>query len=177
MSRALVVFESMFGNTEAVARAVASGLGEHLPVDVVEVGSAPVRPDGDVTLLVVGAPTHAFGLSRTDTRHEAADRRGWTLPVSSGIGVREWLELVHLRPGQLAATFATRTAMRWVPGSAAGAIHRRLRRAGLDLVVPARSFHVVGIEGPLVPGELDRARAWGDQLGASLTVRAEGAPS
>jgi hypothetical protein len=85
------------------------------------------------------------------------------------------LELVHLRPGQLAATFATRTAMRWVPGSAAGAIHRRLRRAGLDLVAPARSFHVVGIEGPLVAGELDRARAWGDRLGASLTIRAKGA--
>ena len=89
MPRALVVFESMFGNTAAVARALAAGLSETLPVDVVEVGSAPIEPDDDVVLLVVGGPTHAFGLSRTDTRHEAAARRDGVLPVSSGIGIRE----------------------------------------------------------------------------------------
>ena len=175
MSRALVVFESMFGNTEEIARAVAAGLGRHVSTDVVEVGSAPIEPDDDVALLVVGGPTHAFGMSRTDTRHEAVARRDGALPVSSGIGVREWLEAARLRPGLRTAAFATRTAMRWVPGSAAGAIQRQLRGHGLDLVTPPRSFHVTGIEGPLVAGELDRARAWGDRLGVRLGVPARDA--
>ena len=172
MPRALVVFESMFGNTEAVARAVAAGLSETVPVDVVEVGSAPIEPDDDVVLLVVGGPTHAFGLSRTDTRHEAAARRDGVLPVSSGIGIREWLEAARLRPGLATAAFATRTAIRWVPGTAARAIGRRLRRRGLDVVVSPRSFHVTGIEGPLVEGELVRARDWGARVGETVGVAA-----
>lgn len=177
MPRALVVFESMFGNTEAIARAVAAGVGDHLPVEVVEVGSAPVEPDGGVVLLVVGGPTHAFGMSRTETRHEAVDRREGALPISSGIGVREWLDAVRLRPGLRAAAFATRTSLRWVPGSAARAIHRRLLHRGLDLVTPPHSFPVTGTEGPLAEGALDEARAWGDRLGAAVGVPAEGASS
>lgn len=177
MSRALVVFESMFGNTEEIARAVAAGVATHLRAEVVEVGTAPVEPGGDVALLVLGGPTHAFGMSRTGTRHDAVDRREGALPVSSGIGVREWLDAARLRPGLRAAAFTTRTPQRWVPGSAARAIHRRLRRRGLDLVSGPRSFHVVGIEGPLAEGELDEARAWGERLGAAVGVATQGASS
>lgn len=64
MSLALVVFESMFGNTAEVARAVARGLDDHAPTEVVEVGAASARLAEDVDLVVVGGPTHAFGLSR-----------------------------------------------------------------------------------------------------------------
>src|SRR5690606_22642564 len=65
--RALVVYESMFGNTQAVARAVAEGMSPRLATEVVEVGTAPATVDQDVSVLVVGAPTHGMTLSRPDT--------------------------------------------------------------------------------------------------------------
>lgn len=51
--RVLVVYESLWGNTEQVARAVAAGLDDAITVDVVEVGTAPALPADDVDLLVV----------------------------------------------------------------------------------------------------------------------------
>ena len=66
--RALVVYESMFGNTEAVARAVADGLAEMHDVDLREVSQAPIAVIARVDLIVVGGPTHAFSLSRPATR-------------------------------------------------------------------------------------------------------------
>jgi flavodoxin len=52
--KALVVYESMFGNTEQIARAVAAGLGESVDVQQVEVTDAPTEPDPDVVLIVAG---------------------------------------------------------------------------------------------------------------------------
>ena len=62
---ALVVYESMFGSTRAVAQAVADGITSIMPVEVVEVASAPDPSTLAVDVLVVGAPTHAFGLQNS----------------------------------------------------------------------------------------------------------------
>ena len=64
--RARVVYESMFGNTQAIAQAVADGLAESMSVDLEEIGSAATDVAADVGLLVVGGPTHAFGMSRSE---------------------------------------------------------------------------------------------------------------
>jgi flavodoxin len=69
--RALIVVESWFGNTRAIAGAVAEGLGGFMTVDVTEIGDAPARVAPDVDLVVVGGPTHAFGMSRPSTRRPA----------------------------------------------------------------------------------------------------------
>jgi hypothetical protein len=74
--RAVVVFESMFGNTKAIAEAVADALSTVLPVELVEVGTASEVVPRDVALLVVGGPTHAFGMSRPDTRRTAVRQAG-----------------------------------------------------------------------------------------------------
>ena len=71
--RALVVYESMFGNTEAIAHAIAEGLSLQLAVELVEVSAAPTTLR-DVDLLVAGGPTHAFGLSRRSTRESAREQ-------------------------------------------------------------------------------------------------------
>jgi hypothetical protein len=95
------------------------GLGAHLPVDVVEVGAAPTVVGDDVALLVVGGPTHAFGMSRQGTRQDAGKQAEHGL-VSAGIGLREWLAAVHESAGSVAATaFDTRIERPWLPGSAA----------------------------------------------------------
>lgn len=162
MARSLVVYESMFGNTRAVAEAI----GEALAAEVVEVSDAPdVLPD-DVEVLVVGAPTHAFSLSRPATRKSAADQATGAL-VSTGRGVREWLDtLAPIGHHVTAHAFDTKVKAGWLPGSAAKAIAKRLR--ALHCTVPGRptSFHVGGTLGPLVVGEPARAAEWARSLPA-----------
>lgn len=120
MTRALVVYESMYGNTQRVAQAIADGLSMHLRVGISEVATAPARLPPDVGLLVVGGPTHAFGMTRPNTRADAAKRVEFPV-VSQGQGQREWLEHVLVDPLSLvAATFDTKVGRpRFFWGSAA----------------------------------------------------------
>jgi hypothetical protein len=157
----------MFGNTEVVAKAVAEGLSPHMSVKITEVGVAPTVID-DVRLLVVGGPTHALGLSRPGSRQDAAKQAGHAV-ISAGTGLREWLAAVRAGPATTtaAAAFDTRVRVHGLPGSAARAAVRRLRRRGFRVVAPAESFYVAGTPGPLLPDEADRARRWGDALGTA----------
>ena len=165
MMRALVVYESMFGNTQAIAEAIAEGLSERIPVEALEVSVAPTRIDDDVALLIVGGPTHAFGLSRPRTRQDAARQATQGL-VSRGLGLREWLTSLEGPAGVAAATFDTRIAKPRLPGSAARAAEKQLRRRGFRLITPAESFYVEGTLGPLGAGERERSRRWGETLGS-----------
>ena len=168
--RGLVVFESMFGNTEAIALAVAEGLSTCLDVELVEVNSAPTDLGGEVVLLVAGAPTHALGLSRASTRADATRQGASVQPTD--IGLREWLAGLTGVRGTSAATFDTRVDRPRVPGSAARAAARRLRRAGFSIIEPAASFSVDGTVGPLVDGEVERARRWATALGEKVVAAA-----
>lgn len=163
--RAMVVYESMFGCTRSVAEAVAAGVERIMEVRLVEVGKAP--PDlAGVDLLVVGAPTHAFGLSRPDSREQAAGRTLDPL-VSPGEGVREWLAHADLGGIAAAASFSTVMGRPWMLRhlpSAGGAITRRMRRSGLEVLVAQEEFLVDGVTGPVGDGELDRATAWGEHV-------------
>ena len=171
---ALVVYESMFGNTRGVARAIATGLAGSMDVTSVEVSEAPAAIGEGIDLLVVGGPTHAFGLSRPTTRDSAAQRRAKPL-VSIGEGLREWIGDLE-RPDRSidAAAFDTKVSHPPLPGSAAHAALRRLRRLGFIEVGPATTFYVAGTEGPLVDGELARAREWGRVVGEVAGARLAG---
>jgi flavodoxin len=167
MGAALIVYESILGNTEEIARAVAEGLGRSHTVTVSEVGRAPDVIPEDVDLLVVGGPTHAFGLSRPESRREAATETTGPVPTS-GRGLREWLEA--LTPSGTPtpfATFDTRISQHF-PGSAAKKAHKRLRAKGFRSLEEPQSFIVHGKAGPLAEGEPDRARDWGEALGRRL---------
>ena len=164
----LVVVESFWGNTRAVADAVARGLGD--AVTVLEVAEAPATLPADVGLLVVGGPTHAFSMSRPGTR-EDAEKRG--APDHPTRGIREWLEEIAPTKDLEVATFDTRvTKVRKLPGSAARAAAKEVRHRHLGRLLASESFYVDGIEGPLLAGELDRAEAWGARL--TGLVRGEG---
>ena len=162
--KALIIYESLFGNTKAVAEAVADGLRDTFEVELAEPGSMPPAADRD--LLVIGAPTHAFGLSRPSTRQDAA-KRGEIRPGAADVGIREYLDVSPLLPNLPAAAFDTRVNKPRLPGSAARKAHRRLRRLGCRLVSSPTSFWVTGTEGPLLEGELERAREWGVRLAAA----------
>jgi Flavodoxin len=168
--RALVVYESMFGNTKAIAEAVAAGVSSQMTVDVVEVGHASPVVDQDVDLLVVGGPTHAFGMSRPRTRSSAAEQVSTGL-VSTGAGLREWLEKLECSPTTGTAAFDTRVDKPRLPGTASHAAEKRLRRRGCTIAARGTSFLVDGMTGPLLPGEEDRARRWGESVAATVVAQ------
>lgn len=173
--RAVVVYESMFGNSRLIAEAVALGIGTRVPVSVIHVADAPSTFGPDLALLVAGGPTHAMGMSRPSTRDDA-HRRFPAEALRATDGLREWLDTLH-RDTQhrdaspAVAVFDTRVHTPVYLGSAARGVARRLRHVGFD-VTTVTSFFVGGTTGPLDPGELTRARAWGVEL-ADVAVRAD----
>jgi hypothetical protein len=174
---ALVIYESMFGNTKALAEVVALALSRDFEVDLTECSSAPTPVPADVALLVVGAPTHAFSLSRANTRDSARQQAPSSAHPSQS-GLRDWLgRLQHAgRPagpaGLVAAAFDTKVVHPRLPGSAAAVAARKLRRLGVSVVVAPKTFYVEGTQGPLVDGESDASLQWGRELaGVCLTSR------
>lgn len=173
--KALVIYESMYGNTRDIAEAIAAGLASAMEVETCEVGHAPQSVPADTGLLVVGAPTHQFGMSRASSREQAAHRESRTV-ISSRIGVREWLDRLPVSPGGVqTASFSTvldRPRFLRYFGSAGSRIDKRLSRLGYQSVVPSEVFWVAGSTGPLLAGELDRARRWGAELASQISVEA-----
>lgn len=168
--RALIVYESMFGNTRRVAETIAAGMAQAAEVEVVEVGQAPT----DLSpwdLVIIGAPTHAHGLSSADSRASAArmaakDDLGEL--VSRGRCMRDWLEALSGLEGQAVATFDTRIkGPRLLWGSAARTIEKRLKKRGCEL--RGSESILIAMKPPVdgfLDGELERARGWGASLAA-----------
>ena len=167
----VVVYESMFGNTKAVAEDIAVGLAE---VGEVRIGSVDeVTPEGsrDAALIVVGGPTQSRGLARPGTRRSlAAAARPKYGPVLPGrVSLGAWLDQMPSGVARTAA-FDTRYGQpTLITGSAAKLIANRLQSKGYT-VVATQSFIVLGTGGPLADGERERARGWGRELGAQLRV-------
>jgi hypothetical protein len=171
--RALVLYESMYGNTRAVAEAIATGLGTDIDVTVQPVHSASPQDVRDADVVVVGGPTHAHGMSRPSTRRAAAtaaSKPASTVelePGATGSGLREWLESIGALDCDAAAFDTRMRGPALLTGRAAKGIARGLERRGCTLIAPPESFFVTRHE-TLRPGELERATAWGTTL-ARLT--------
>jgi len=170
--RALVAYESMFGNTERVAQAVAAGLGlEDIEATVIDVSGASPVDVRDVDLLVVGAPTHAFSLSRPTTRSDAVSQGG--RKSAEGTGMREWLEaLPEDGSAPVAAAFDTRvTKVRYLPASASRRAAHLLSKHGCRMVASPAGFLVRDVAGPLESRQVDRAIAWARQVAVATQNR------
>jgi hypothetical protein len=165
---ALVVYESMFGNTRTIAEAIARGIGsDHATaVAVSDVGSDALQA---VELLVVGGPTHVHSMarpvSRKAAREQAAKSAGLLSlePFTDTFGLREWLDAlptIHVA----AAAFDTRMrGPALLTGRASKTIARMLGLRGARIIAPLRSF-IVTKANVLQPGELKAAEEWGRSL-------------
>lgn len=139
----LIVYDTRFGNTERIARSIARGFGPSTNVRV-EPASVIEGIDPNLDLMIVGGPTHAHGASNP---------------------IRAFLEGLPDLSGTRVSAFDTRyDKPRWLTGAASGVIGDRLRRRGGTVVHPGESFFITSNEGPLAPGEEERAMAWGATL-------------
>jgi hypothetical protein len=163
--KAVVVYESFWGNTAAVARAIAEGLGSGTPA--LATGEATAVALAGVDLIVAGSPVVGFKLP-TDKMREAIRANPGPAPSPPDLSqpsMQSWLEGLPRGHGS-AAAFDTR--VRGPFGSAAPAIAKGLERAGYRVIAKPRGFIVTGKYGPMRDGELERARQWGAELTRSL---------
>ena len=145
--KVLIIYDSIFGNTEQITQAIGNALGSQKDVEILRVSNVKPEQLTGLKLLIVGSPT-----------------RGGR-PTSA---IKDFLEKVSgpaIR-GINVAAFDTRSSMRWVGifGYAAGRIADSLKRNGGTLIVPPEGFFVKGREGPLKEGELERASSWAKEI-------------
>ncbi len=171
--RAVIIYESMFGNTHAIADAIAKGLEPLDNVVVIPLSEAGSQRLGDADLLVVGGPTHFRGMSRTHTRKWAASsaqkpKNDLMLDRDAqGPGVRDWLRSLGHGTTKFAAFDTRFKGPAVLRGRASRPISRKLRRHGFEMVAKPESFFVT-LKNHLEPGEEVRAEEWGKRLGVRV---------
>ncbi len=143
--KTLVVYDSAYGNTEKVAKAIGDAIAGD--VKVVRASDADIADVNAVDLLIVGSPTYG------------------------GKGTQPVLDFLAKVPeggikGKKVAAFDTRLTGRFVKvfGFAAEKIAESLKAKGGDLVSTSEGFFVKGKKGPLNDGELERAASWAKDI-------------
>ncbi len=157
--KAVVVYESLWGNTAAIAEAIAEGLGpDAKALSTAEATGAEIA---GADLIVAGAPLLGFALPTEGMRKSVDSNPREKTPLLHVPTMRSWLAGLPKGAG-LGASFETR--IWWSPGSAANAIARELNDAGYVSAPKGEKFLVTGRYGPLKDGEIERAKAWGAAL-------------
>jgi hypothetical protein len=185
LMRALVVYESMYGNTHTIALRIAEGLAAAADVQVVAVAEASAERVAAADLVVVGGPTHIHGMTSAMSRKqavapatlEAEEKKGHPHevdPDAEGDGLRDWFDGLDLDRTVLAAAFDTRLDGKpLLTGRASKGIAKRMAHHSFRLVTAPESF-LVDEATHLVAGEEERAVAWGAKLLADVAVLAPG---
>jgi flavodoxin len=151
--KALIVYDSQFGNTERIALSITSILGEFGQARAVRVGHVHVDELKGMDMLILGCPTQ--GMRQT--------------PAMQSFLAHIPRELLS---GLSVACFDTRFHGGLWKFSAAQAMAKQLRTMGVGLLVPPESFFVKSMkkEGPLLAGELERAASWAHMLSEKIAA-------
>lgn len=143
---ALVVYDSQFGNTERIALAIASASHAFGQAQAVRVDPAHTVELQGVDVLIMGCPT-----------------QGWR-PTRAMQSFLDSLATGDLHDKSIACFDTRFRKPRWLTGSAASVMAKRLQKRGIELLAPPESFFVIGKEGPLYSGEVERAATWATML-------------
>lgn len=181
--RAVVIYESMYGNTHLIADAIGAELGSVFDVTVVPVSQAGSAVLADVDLVVVGGPTHIHGMSRAATRKaavQAAANPAGELkvePDAIGPGLRDWFGSLGQHPAKAAAFDTRLRGPAALTGRASRGVTRLLRAHGFEVVAEPESF-LVTKQDRLNPEQTSLAREWAAKLAAATAPSpAEGSRS
>jgi len=150
--KVLIVYDSVFGNTEQIAQAMGNSLGSKENVETLRVNDVKIEKITGLDLLIVGSPTRAFRPTKAITNFLKR------IPTNSLNGVK-----VAAFDTRFSLSSIKSSAIRFIVktgGYAAKSIANRLKKKGGDLIMPPEGFLVTGEEGPLKKGELERAADW-----------------
>lgn len=157
--KAMVAYDSAYGNTEQVAQAIGDALGPKEDVRVVRVGEVNPEQLAGLTLLIVGSPTQRFSPTGATTRFlKSIPDNGLRGTKVAAFDTR--FTVSEIERVRILAFFVRRF------GYAAEPIADRLEKKGGELAVPPEGFYVGDTEGPLLEGELERAADWAKQIAA-----------
>jgi flavodoxin I len=154
--KALLVYDSTYGNTEGIARAIAAAIAGE--AKAIRVGEAKTEDIDSVDLLIVGSPTQGFQATKPIQVFIAS------IPASALKGKAVAAFDTRIQAAEVGK--ALRQFMK-IGGYAAPRIARALEKKGGNLAAPPEGFFVVEKEGPLVEGELERAAAWAKGIAAN----------
>jgi len=158
--RAIVVYDSVFGNTEQIAQAIKAGLDAQAEAQLLKAQDVSAKSLVNTDLLVVGSPTRGFQPTEVVSGLlKGADPNALKDVKVAAFDTR--LKADELKSS--AARFIVKTG-----GYASKRIASQLEKAGGSLVAPPEGFYVEDREGPLKAGELERAAAWAKELLARL---------
>jgi len=155
--KVLIVYDSVFGNTEKIAQVIGNAMGSQAEVNILRVGNVKQENLRGLDVLIVGSPTRAF----KPTKEIINFLNGFPKNGLKGVKV---------------AAFDTRFTMsaieesRVLPflvrlfGYAAKPISNRLKKKGGELIISPEGFFVEGVEGPLKEGEIERAASWAKEI-------------
>ncbi len=150
--KALVIYDSVFGNTEKIARAIAESLGSLAHVEILRADQVVPEQLTGIDLLVVGSPTRGFRPTEAVTgllkRIQPKTLKGVKVAAFDTRFNADELDSAGLR-------FLVKTG-----GYAAKRIADQLKKVGGNLILPPEGFYVEDTEGPLKAGEIERASRW-----------------
>ncbi|HYX51239.1 MAG TPA: flavodoxin domain-containing protein [Ktedonobacteraceae bacterium] len=149
----LIVYDSQYGKTEHVARCIASTLSEFGDARAVRIGQIHPSEITGVDMLILGCPTQGM--------RQTAGMQAFIARIP-----RDLLSDLSI------ACFDTRFQGGFWMLSAAPAMAKQFKTMGVELVVQPESFYVKSMkrEGPLLPGEIERAAGWAHMLSEKMAA-------
>jgi flavodoxin I len=151
--RAIVVFDSLYGNTEKIAQVIGKIIAEQGEVQVIRVGEMRLEQLKGIELLTIGSPTQQF-------KSTAAMKNFLnSIPKNGLIGVKVAAFDTRLTLAEIEKSPAL-SFFEKIFGYATERIAKSLKAKGGVLVLPGEGFYVEGMKGPLMPGEQERAENW-----------------
>ena len=157
MDNALVVYDSVFGNTKLVAQAMADAISEEMSVELLPVQDVKNSDLQGLNLLIVGSPTRQFRATPATI--------AWikSLAPSALNGVNAAAFDTRIPEEQLKSNKAL-NFFSWMIAYGADPISKNLLKKGAHIIAAPQGFYVKDTEGPLVDGELKRAGQWAYSL-------------
>ncbi|MBN1121481.1 MAG: flavodoxin family protein [Anaerolineae bacterium] len=164
--KALVLYDSFFGNTEKIAQAIGRAIGSG---EVIHVSTVKPEHLTGLDLLIVGSPTRSFNASPAITNMLKE------IPINGLKGIKAAVFDTRFPDSVIAETKSLAFFVKlW--GRAAFAdkhIEDLLKKKSGELAVPSMGFYVTGTEGPLMDGEVKRAEQWGVEILTALETTPE----
>jgi flavodoxin I len=162
--KGLIVYDSMYGNTEKIAQAIGEELGKPETITVKRVGEIKPEQLTGLDLLIIGSPTQRFQPTvATSNLLKKIPKNGLQGTKVTAFDTRLTEEWIKKTP--VLAFFVKLSGQ---SAYAAKGMVNKLKKQGGELIAPAEGFYVEDTEGPLVAGELERALAWAKKIRAAL---------